>query len=73
MKKGVVAALALAWAMAAGPAAAQGKDESGIYLGGGFGYSQYKDTCKDLVVAVRRQRHRLARLRRLPVEPQLDA
>jgi OmpA-OmpF porin, OOP family len=34
-----------------GPAAAQGSDESGIYLGGSLGYAQYKDTCKNLVVA----------------------
>jgi len=50
MKKGVLAALAIAAAAIAGPAAAQ-RDESGIYLGGTIGYSQYKDTCKNLVVS----------------------
>ena len=45
------ALLSLILAMAiAGPAAAQGKDESGIYLGGSLGFSQYKDTCKNLFI-----------------------
>jgi OOP family OmpA-OmpF porin len=50
MKKGVLAALAVAATLIACPALAQGKDESGIYLGGSIGYSQYKDTCKNLFV-----------------------
>jgi len=51
MNKGVVAVLALVAAAIAGPAAAQSNDESGIYLGGSIGYAQYKDTCKNLIVA----------------------
>jgi OOP family OmpA-OmpF porin len=47
MKKGVVAALALAAAAIAAPAAAQ---EKGIYLGGSVGYSQYQDACQNLAV-----------------------
>jgi OmpA-OmpF porin, OOP family len=50
MKKGVLAALALVAALIAAPAAAQGTDPSGIYLGGSIGYSQYKDTCKNLFI-----------------------
>lgn len=50
MNKGVLAALAMVAALIAGPAAAQAKDESGIYLGGSVGYSQYKDTCKNLFI-----------------------
>ena len=50
MNKGVVAVLALVAALIAGPAAAQGADPSGIYLGGSVGYSQYKDTCKNLFI-----------------------
>jgi OOP family OmpA-OmpF porin len=51
MVKGAVAIAAIMAAGIAGPAAAQSKDDSGIYLGGGIGYSQYKDTCKNLIVA----------------------
>lgn len=52
MKHGrsIVASLGLAAALAAGSAAAQGMDSSGIYLGGSLGLSQYKDTCKNLFV-----------------------
>jgi OmpA-OmpF porin, OOP family len=50
MNKGVVAVLALVAALIAGPAAAQSGDASGIYLGGSAGYSQYKDTCKELFI-----------------------
>jgi OOP family OmpA-OmpF porin len=51
MKKGVLAALAIATALLAAPAVqAQTKDPSGIYLGGSIGYSQYKDTCKNLFI-----------------------
>jgi OmpA-OmpF porin, OOP family len=50
MEKGLVAALAIAAAVIAGPSAAQSKDETGIYLGGGVGYSQYRDTCKNVIV-----------------------
>jgi OmpA-OmpF porin, OOP family len=50
MNKGVVAVLALVAAAIAGPAAAQGADPSGIYLGGSLGYAEYKDNCKNLVV-----------------------
>lgn len=50
MKKGVITLLAVLAAALAVPAAAQGKDESGIYLGGSLGYSQYKDTCKNLFI-----------------------
>jgi len=45
-----VAVLALVAAAIAGPAAAQSADPSGIYLGGSIGYSQYKDTCKNLFI-----------------------
>jgi OmpA-OmpF porin, OOP family len=47
MKIGVVAALAIAAAATAAPAAAQ---ETGIYLGGQVGYSQYQDVCQNLAV-----------------------
>jgi OOP family OmpA-OmpF porin len=47
MKKGVVAALAIAAAATAAPAAAQDK---GIYLGGSVGYSQYQDVCQNLTI-----------------------
>jgi OmpA-OmpF porin, OOP family len=52
MKHGrlAVAILGLAAAAAATPAAAQGMDASGIYLGGSLGRSQYKDTCKNLFI-----------------------
>jgi len=50
MTKGVVAVLALAAALIAGPATAQGADPSGIYLGGSLGFAQYKDTCKNLLI-----------------------
>lgn len=50
MNKGVVAVLALVAAAITGPAAAQGADPSGIYLGGSIGYSQYKDSCKELTI-----------------------
>ena len=50
MKKGVLAAMVIMAALVAGPAAAQTKDPSGIYLGGSVGYSQYKDTCKNLFI-----------------------
>ena len=46
MVKGVVAVAAIMAAGIACPAAAQGKDESGLYLGGSVGMSQYKDVCK---------------------------
>lgn len=46
--KGLAAILGLMAAALAGPAAAQ--DDSGLYLGGSVGYSQYKDSCKDLVI-----------------------
>ena len=38
-----LAILAMAAALIAGPAAAQGRDESGLYLGGSAGYSQYNE------------------------------
>jgi OOP family OmpA-OmpF porin len=47
MKKGVVAALAIAAGVIAGPAAAQNK---GIYLGGSVGYAQYHDACSRATV-----------------------
>lgn len=48
MKKGGwLVVLGLLAAAAAGPAAAQ---DPGIYLGGSAGYSQFKNTCKDLAV-----------------------
>src|ERR1700752_2695607 len=50
MNKGVVAVLALLAAVIAGPAAAQSKDPSGIYLGASGGYSQYQSACENLVV-----------------------
>jgi opacity protein-like surface antigen len=51
MKKGVLAALAIATALLAAPAVqAQTTDPSGIYLGGTIGYSQYQNTCKGLIV-----------------------
>jgi OmpA-OmpF porin, OOP family len=48
--KAALAILAMAAALVADPAAAQGSDESGLYLGGSAGYSQYKDTCKNLFI-----------------------
>jgi OmpA-OmpF porin, OOP family len=51
MKKGVLAALAIATALLAAPAVqAQTTDPSGIYLGGSLGASQYKDSCKGLTI-----------------------
>ena len=47
MKKGVVAALAIAAAVIAAPAAAQDK---GIFIGGSVGHSQYQDACQTLAV-----------------------
>jgi OmpA-OmpF porin, OOP family len=44
---GWLVVLGFAAAAAAGPAAAQ---DPGWYLGGSVGYSQFKDTCKNLVV-----------------------
>jgi OmpA-OmpF porin, OOP family len=48
--KAALAILGMAAALVAGPAAAQGGDERGLYLGGSVGYSQYKDTCKNLFI-----------------------
>jgi OOP family OmpA-OmpF porin len=48
--KAAVAILGMVAALIAGPAAAQGRDESGLYLGGSVGYSQYKDVCKNLFI-----------------------
>ena len=45
-KRGWLVVLGLLAAAAAGPAAAQ---DPGIYLGGSVGYSQFKDSCKDLI------------------------
>jgi len=51
MKKGVVAALAIAAAATAAPAAAQqAGNEKGIYLGASGGYSQFQSSCENLVV-----------------------
>jgi len=51
MKKGVVAALAIAAAATAAPAAAQqAANEKGIYLGASAGYSQYQSACENLVI-----------------------
>jgi OmpA-OmpF porin, OOP family len=52
MKKGVVAALAIAAAATAAPAAAQqAANEKGIYLGASGGYSVYQSSCENLVVS----------------------
>ncbi|HEV3008460.1 MAG TPA: outer membrane beta-barrel protein [Burkholderiales bacterium] len=50
MKNGrwLVASVGFLAAALAAPAAAQ--DDSGLYLGGSLGYSQYKDSCKMLIV-----------------------
>lgn len=48
--KAIAGTLAILGAIVAAPAVAQGNDESGIYLGGSLGYSQYKDTCKNLFI-----------------------
>ncbi len=48
--KAALAIVGMAAALVAAPAAAQGSDESGIYLGGSIGYSQYKDACKNLFI-----------------------
>jgi OmpA-OmpF porin, OOP family len=48
--KAALAVLGMLAALFAAPAAAQGSDASGIYLGGSLGYSQYKDTCKNLFI-----------------------
>lgn len=48
MKKGLLGVLAILATLLAAPAAAQG--ESHIYLGGSIGYSQYKDTCRRLLI-----------------------
>jgi len=51
MKKGVVAALAIAAAATAAPAAAQqAANEKGIYLDVSGGYSQYQNACDNLAV-----------------------
>ena len=44
--KAALAILGMAAALIAGPAAAQGRDESGLYLGGSVGYSQYNEVCE---------------------------
>lgn len=44
--KRALAILAMAAALVAGPAAAQGRDETGLYLGGSVGYSQYNEVCE---------------------------
>ena len=46
MVKGAVAVATIMAAGIACPAAAQGRDDSGLYLGGSVGMSQYKDVCK---------------------------
>jgi len=46
MKKGVVAALAIAAAATAAPAAAQQGNEQGIYLGASGGYSVFQSACE---------------------------
>lgn len=48
--KAMAGVLGILGAIVATPGVAQGKDESGIYLGGSLGYSQYKDTCKNLFI-----------------------
>lgn len=48
--KAALAILGMAAALVAAPAAGQGGDERGIYLGGSLGYSQYKDSCKNLFI-----------------------
>lgn len=51
MKKGVVAALAIAAAASAAPAAAQqAGNEKGIYLGASGGYSQYQSSCENIAI-----------------------
>ena len=46
MVKGAVAVAVILAAAIAGPAAAQGRDESGLYLGGSVGMAQYTDVCE---------------------------
>ena len=46
MVKGAMAVAAIMAAAIAGPAAAQGKDERGLYIGGSAGMSQYTDVCQ---------------------------
>ena len=46
MVKGAVAVAAVMAAAIAGPAAAQARNDSGIYLGGSAGMSQYSDVCE---------------------------
>ena len=46
MVKGAIAVAAIAAAAVAGPAAAQGRDETGLYIGGSVGMSQYTDVCE---------------------------
>jgi OmpA-OmpF porin, OOP family len=47
MNKGVVAVLAIAAAVFAGPVAAQ---DPGLYLGGSIGYNTYEESCRDRTV-----------------------
>jgi OOP family OmpA-OmpF porin len=47
--RGLAAILGLMAAALAGPAVAQ-RDDSGFYLGGTVGYSQFKDVCKNLLI-----------------------
>jgi OOP family OmpA-OmpF porin len=48
--KATLAILGMVTALVAAPAAAQSSDESGLYVGGSLGGSQYKDTCKNLFI-----------------------